>query len=93
VHLKKKTCFNNPVQIEQLIRKGQEAKEFAYCPYSNFPVGAALLTLDGKIFFRMQHRKCFLPSWLLCRMHCHSQGHLGRTQRVLGHCCYQQRGG
>ncbi|XP_027697233.1 cytidine deaminase [Vombatus ursinus] len=37
-------------QIEQLIHKSQEAKEFAYCPYSNFPVGAALLTLDGKIF-------------------------------------------
>ncbi|XP_068934467.1 cytidine deaminase [Petaurus breviceps papuanus] len=40
----------DPAQIEQLICKGQEAKEFAYCPYSNFPVGAALLTLDGKIF-------------------------------------------
>nr|XP_020828822.1 cytidine deaminase [Phascolarctos cinereus] len=40
----------DPAQIEQLIRKSQEAKEFAYCPYSNFPVGAALLTLDGKIF-------------------------------------------
>uniref|UniRef100_A0A4X2LLN5 Cytidine deaminase n=1 Tax=Vombatus ursinus TaxID=29139 RepID=A0A4X2LLN5_VOMUR len=40
----------DPAQIEQLICKGQEAKEFVYCPYSNFPVGAALLTLDGKIF-------------------------------------------
>ncbi|XP_036601614.1 cytidine deaminase [Trichosurus vulpecula] len=40
----------DPAQIKQLICKGQEAKKFAYCPYSNFPVGAALLTLDGKIF-------------------------------------------
>ncbi|XP_007491308.1 cytidine deaminase [Monodelphis domestica] len=39
-----------PAQIEKLILLGQEAKKFAYCPYSNFPVGAALLTLDGKIF-------------------------------------------
>lgn len=28
----------------------QEAKKSAYCPYSHFPVGAALLTRDGKIF-------------------------------------------
>ncbi|XP_044524645.1 cytidine deaminase [Gracilinanus agilis] len=40
----------DPAQIEKLIIQGQEAKKFAYCPYSNFPVGAALLTLDGKIF-------------------------------------------
>ncbi|XP_074074337.1 cytidine deaminase [Macrotis lagotis] len=40
----------DPVQLQKLILRGQEAKKFAYCPYSNFPVGAALLTLDGKIF-------------------------------------------
>lgn len=27
-----------------------KAREFAYCPYSNFKVGAALLTEDGQIF-------------------------------------------
>ena len=27
-----------------------EAREKAYCPYSNFAVGAALLTKDGKIY-------------------------------------------
>ncbi|XP_028922450.1 cytidine deaminase [Ornithorhynchus anatinus] len=37
-------------QIQQLVRSCQAAKKFAYCPYSNFPVGAALLTTDGKIF-------------------------------------------
>ena len=35
---------------EYLIKKAHEAKEFAYAPYSNFKVGAALLTKDGKIF-------------------------------------------
>lgn len=35
---------------EDLIQKAHEAKEFAYAPYSNFKVGAALLTDDGKIF-------------------------------------------
>ena len=34
-----------------LIEKAIEAKEMAYAPYSNFKVGAALLTTSGKIFF------------------------------------------
>lgn len=32
-------CFLSELQL---------AKEFAYTPYSSFPVGAALLTLDGR---------------------------------------------
>lgn len=35
---------------KQLIDIAHEAKEFAYSPYSNFKVGAALLTSDGKVF-------------------------------------------
>ncbi len=37
-------------QREQLIHKAQEARERAYAPYSNYRVGAALLTTSGKIF-------------------------------------------
>ncbi|MFJ5717857.1 cytidine deaminase [Neobacillus sp. NPDC093127] len=33
-----------------LIRKAFEAMEFSYSPYSNFQVGAALLTKSGKIY-------------------------------------------
>ncbi|KAM5323026.1 cytidine deaminase-like [Glossophaga mutica] len=40
----------DPKCIEQLVLRSQEAKKFAYCPYSHFPVGAAVLTKDGKIF-------------------------------------------
>ncbi|XP_064423767.1 cytidine deaminase a [Latimeria chalumnae] len=32
-----------------LIQMSHKAKEFAYCPYSQFRVGAALLTSDGKV--------------------------------------------
>nr|XP_034976835.1 cytidine deaminase [Zootoca vivipara] len=39
-----------PEQIKLLLAASKEAKRFAYCPYSNYPVGAALLTSDGKIF-------------------------------------------
>ncbi|XP_037737352.1 cytidine deaminase isoform X3 [Chelonia mydas] len=37
-------------QIHLLLNVCKEAKKSAYCPYSHFPVGAALLTCDGKIF-------------------------------------------
>ncbi|XP_036387385.1 cytidine deaminase-like [Megalops cyprinoides] len=40
----------SPDGIKGLICKSQEAKEFAYCPYSNFRVGAALLAHDGTVF-------------------------------------------
>lgn len=35
---------------EELINKAKEARELSYSPYSNFKVGAALLTKDGKTF-------------------------------------------
>ncbi len=34
----------------ELIKRAMEAKKNAYVPYSNFHVGAALLTKDGKIY-------------------------------------------
>ncbi len=36
--------------LELLIQKAKEASKNAYSPYSQFRVGAALLTLDGKTF-------------------------------------------
>uniref|UniRef100_A0A673HHJ2 Cytidine deaminase n=1 Tax=Sinocyclocheilus rhinocerous TaxID=307959 RepID=A0A673HHJ2_9TELE len=35
---------------KELVQKSQEAKEQAYCPYSKFRVGAAVLTSDGTVF-------------------------------------------
>ena len=34
----------------ELMQLAEEARKFAYCPYSNFAVGAALLTCDGKVY-------------------------------------------
>ncbi|XP_059936439.1 cytidine deaminase [Mesoplodon densirostris] len=39
-----------PEHAQQLLLSSREAKKSAYCPYSRFPVGAALLTRDGRIF-------------------------------------------
>ncbi|XP_053171439.1 cytidine deaminase-like [Scomber japonicus] len=36
--------------VKKLIEQSQQAKERAYCPYSKFRVGAALLTLDNHVF-------------------------------------------
>ena len=38
------------IDHEKLQALALEARERAYCPYSNFAVGAALLCKDGKIF-------------------------------------------
>ncbi|KAF0035130.1 hypothetical protein F2P81_012888 [Scophthalmus maximus] len=40
----------SPETIKRLIHQSQEAKKQAYCPYSKFRVGAALLTLDNRVF-------------------------------------------
>lgn len=35
---------------ETLIKTAIEARKWAYAPYSNYPVGAALLTTSGRIY-------------------------------------------
>jgi cytidine deaminase len=35
---------------EKLVALAKEAMEYAYSPYSNFKVGAALLAKDGRVF-------------------------------------------
>ncbi|MBR1897940.1 MAG: cytidine deaminase, partial [Oscillospiraceae bacterium] len=35
---------------ETLLQAAMKAREQAYCPYSQFAVGAAVLTEDGRIF-------------------------------------------
>ncbi len=37
-------------QRTTLIQTAIEARQWAYAPYSNYPVGAALLTTSGKIY-------------------------------------------
>lgn len=40
----------NRMEKLELIQEAHKAREFAYVPYSNFKVGAALVTKDGQIF-------------------------------------------
>lgn len=37
------------MDVKQLITKAKEARDMAYTPYSNFKVGAAILTEDGEV--------------------------------------------
>ena len=38
------------MENQQLIRRAMEAREKAYAPYSQFAVGAAVLTKDGQVY-------------------------------------------
>ncbi|MCU0777078.1 MAG: cytidine deaminase [Akkermansiaceae bacterium] len=38
------------MNIDELVAAAWQARESAYAPYSHFAVGAALLTVDGRIF-------------------------------------------
>lgn len=38
------------MEYRELFKKAMEARGNAYVPYSNFPVGAALLTKSGKVY-------------------------------------------
>ncbi len=38
------------LQAKELFQRAIEAKKYAYVPYSNFRVGAAVLTRDGHVF-------------------------------------------
>lgn len=38
------------MEIKDLIQRAMDARELAYAPYSNYFVGAALLTQDGEVY-------------------------------------------
>lgn len=42
--------MQNKIIEKELVKKALEARELAYCPYSNFKVGAAVLFENDKIY-------------------------------------------
>ena len=40
----------NQTERDELMRAARDAQQQAYCPYSDFPVGAAIRTASGRIF-------------------------------------------
>ena len=39
-----------PMTDQELVKKAFDMHQFSYVPYSHFPVGAAILTEDGRVF-------------------------------------------
>ena len=54
-----KTTLTNELRT-RLIELALEARKSAYAPYSNYQVGAALLTTSGQVLHRLQRGKCRL---------------------------------
>lgn len=46
----KNVCIKVDFDVNDLIEKAKAARENAYCPYSKFKVGAAVLAKSGKIY-------------------------------------------
>ena len=57
--------------ISKLIEIAMEQLKFSYTPYSNFKVGASLLTKNGQIY-----------TYELCRTNCNFQSSERRRQGV-----------
>ena len=51
----------------ELINEAKKAREKAYTPYSNFMVGAALVTKDGKIYHGCNIENAAYTPHKLCR--------------------------
>ncbi|MDD7736414.1 MAG: cytidine deaminase [Bacillales bacterium] len=54
---------------EELINHAKNAMKLSYSPYSNYPVGAAILTKDGNIFYGANIENCAYPSGI-CAERC-----------------------
>lgn len=49
-------------QRQKLVQTALEARKWAYAPYSQYPVGAALLTVSGKIYDGVNVENAAYPS-------------------------------
>uniref|UniRef100_A0A3B4WSQ3 CMP/dCMP-type deaminase domain-containing protein n=1 Tax=Seriola lalandi dorsalis TaxID=1841481 RepID=A0A3B4WSQ3_SERLL len=56
-------------KVKELVSSCLQARDMAYCPYSQFPVGAAILTADGTIIKGNNSKYIFLDTTLMGQ-HC-----------------------
>ena len=53
-----------PKEVQELMTKAQEAREYAYAPYSHFKVGAAIQLVTGEIISGNNQENAAFPSGL-----------------------------
>ena len=75
----------DPELVKRLVRASRDVMRNAFCPYSHFPVGAALLCQDGSIYTGIgamgqlpKHFLTFFSTDFTRLQHrdCHFAGHL-----------------
>ena len=52
----------NETNRKELIQRAMAARQYAYTPYSNYPVGAALLTVSGKFYTGVNVENAAFPT-------------------------------
>ena len=68
--------------ISKLIETAMEQLKFSYTPYSNFKVGASLLTKNGQIYTGCNIENAAYTPTELCRTNCNFQSSERRRQGV-----------
>ena len=66
----------------ELLEEAKKARLKAYTPYSNFKVGAALLTKSGKVYLGCNIEKCHIYTYKLCGKNCFFQGGFRGRKRI-----------
>lgn len=57
------------MELLELLNEAKNARKLSYSPYSKYPVGAAILTKDGKVFYGANIENAAYPSGI-CAERC-----------------------
>ena len=80
------SCESNvAIDLGGLADEARKASENSYCPYSGFPVGAALLASDGRVFTGCNVEKQFLRFGDVRRASCPVSGGRRRGDKICRH--------
>ena len=69
------------MDYQKLIERAKEARKLSYSPYSHFPVGAALLTKDGKVYLGANIENASYPLCMCAERNAIYQSYLDEVRK------------